>query len=91
MAIPLGTRLIFGLAGLLALAGCAGASATWSKPGAGDADFQRDAQLCQVQAAGAAPPVFDARTMSTADNSQDVLRQRDSCLFAHGWQLAPRP
>jgi hypothetical protein len=76
---------------LLALAACAGSRADWSKPGAGDADFQRDAQLCQTQAAGFSPPVFDARTMSAPVDQQDILRQRDSCLFAHGWRLTPRP
>lgn len=76
---------------LLALAACDSPRVQWTKPGASDADYQRDWQECGTAATGLTPPVFDARTMNAPAAPQDFFRQRNSCLLARGWHLTPRP
>ena len=75
----------------VALAACG--NATWSKPGASGADYQRDWRQCGAAASGFNPPVYDPRTMTASPptGAQSITQQQNACMFARGWQLVPRP
>jgi hypothetical protein len=81
---------MLGVAGSLLLAACGSAVGDWVKPGASDADYQRDRRECGVTASGFNPPVYDPRTMNAQVDGQAIAQQQNSCMFARGWQLAPR-
>lgn len=68
------------------LAGCSQA-ATWQKPGASPADFQRDASDCTKEE--------DARESayggSRLTNSPHIQGYEDQCLAARGWTRGRAP
>lgn len=82
--------ILMNLAVLLSLAACRSERVQWNKPGASEADFERDWQRCSNLATGLNPPVFDPRTMTTTPGQQATFQQRNSCMFSRGWQLEPK-
>lgn len=85
-------RLLFLMAPVIltTLAACGSQRVEWSKPGASEAEFERDWQQCSNLAIGLNPPTFDPRTMTTTPQQQSTLQQRNSCMFSRGWQLQPK-
>lgn len=75
---------------LVCLAACSSQHVEWAKPGATEAEFERDWRQCSNLAIGLNPPTFDPRTMTTTPQQQSTLQQRNSCMFSRGWQLQPK-
>ena len=73
----------------LALAACQNSPSEWTKPGASDADLQRDQQECQAQAASLSQPVYDQRTQLVQIDPLDVTQRQTTCMFVSGWRLTP--
>jgi len=80
-------RRAIGVGVLTLLGACQSPQVDWSRPGATDADYQRDWQQCGALASGLNPPVYDARTMNAPQSAQGPAQQQNACMFARGWQL----
>jgi hypothetical protein len=89
-SVPEPVTVVIAFVVLGILAGCAAGGVEWTKPGATQADFERDWQRCSNLAIGVNPPVFDQRTLTTTPAQQSALQQRNSCMFSRGWQLKPK-
>ena len=70
------------------LGGCQAPPERWSKPGATDADLRHDLADCEREGTGTPPFHFWALN-DNYDTARDrIIRRKNDCMIARGWQTA---